>query len=680
MNFAYKSFIKDEFITSEIFTAKLASNQTSHATDFTYIYPTNKDSRYRIRKIRNEELKGQNEKFLKTTSKLANTHFLRILFLSLSCLSELLECVNYHVIYINSTKIFQKEKINNNNKVSFEHSNYFVEDYMFKEFLDEFLNFDELKQCFPLLMRFYSYNPHIYSNTLIRTILVTNKIFLSTYKQVFQINSELNSREQENDLELSTNATKNSSNISNLNMKSLSLNRIYDLYTNPDTSFILRHVLLRFTNNDNILNKCCIDLLDTLMNESQRCDRLFHMDLTLALASIAKMDNFMSLDQRTKDVITNILCQIRRLCKKRPYKANKIVFEVHHTKETFNKIKSFSYPPKKRIKVEKETRTSEKLNDSDHYIDSDSISRSLQSSISSSWSSLRSTTSISASPSNSLQSGTGNKTSQFYDFKNFRLMSSGSNNLLNKAQEKQKGTIYEINNEMKLIIENEFLFCMRSLDAFTKTNSDENDNSKKMCTFIMKNDHLYRILNYLVELFETTSNGSFKLTSWQIFMCLLNMKFDMKDKINYLNELNYSKLTGKNFSLGLNLSFGTCKNDFFKSNECINLRIACNTLEFRRQLKEAYIKYLIDKLCLKSKRTKNAIFWLFNIFKNVKFYLIQKTLIPEIDYYNEFETSDLTNFLLLTSVKPSKFSIKLMNYYCLYQLGFPCIPFTIELV
>jgi hypothetical protein len=78
-----------------------------------------------------------------------------------------------------------------------------------------------------------------------------------------------------------------------------------------------------------------------------------------------------------------------------------------------------------------------------------------------------------------------------------------------------------------------------------------------------------------------------RLNSWQIYNCLANMRFNMNDRENYLSELEKSKHSGK-FVLGFNLGFGQFKDDFYKSNECINLRMLCSTNAFRRELREAY--------------------------------------------------------------------------------------------
>lgn len=121
----------------------------------------------------------------------------------------------------------------------------------------------------------------------------------------------------------------------------------------------------------------------------------------------------------------------------------------------------------------------------------------------------------------------------------------------------------QLNLELKMLVENEFLFCLNSLDAFNKTKClTKRLDSRKMCNFIIKNDHLYRIVKYLIQLFETVqpnassqpilstrthSRSCERITSWTVYLCLLNMKFDVNDKIKYINQMNAS--SGRNDSV-----------------------------------------------------------------------------------------------------------------------------------
>ena len=115
-----------------------------------------------------------------------------------------------------------------------------------------------------------------------------------------------------------------------------------------------------------------------------------------------------------------------------------------------------------------------------------------------------------------------------------------------------------IDREIKLLVENEFLFCLRSLDAFNKTKYMSSASakrvlveSKRISSFISKNDHLYRILKYIIQLFESMQTSAAfanahgttaRITSWSIYTCLLNMKFDVNDKIDINSNLNIQTL------------------------------------------------------------------------------------------------------------------------------------------
>ena len=211
-------------------------------------------------------------------------------------------------------------------------------------------------------------------------------------------------------------------------------------------------------------------------------------------------------------------------------------------------------PSHKRFKADN-TLSSEASSNNGVY-STDSLNyKSLNSTTVSSWSSLRSTSSF--SPSNPTSSANTSGTLASARF--------STNAFSNETP---------ISYTVKLMIENEFLFCLRSLDAFNKTNrSDPN----QMRNFIIKKDHLHRIFNYLVELFDSAHYlpGN-KLSSWQIYQALLDMRFDMNDKIMYVHEINASKARGGHFKRGVSISFGNnleIKNEFLKSKECINMRM-----------------------------------------------------------------------------------------------------------
>lgn len=229
------------------------------------------------------------------------------------------------------------------------------EDFLY--YLNEFVNFDELKQSFAMFMRFYAYNPHVYSDSLIKTLIICNQHFLNTYKNVHELMRQVQTHEHERfmmsnaenngggagidgeNYELvnlsDTNATKNSSTVDSFRTDSMALvksnvKNIYELYANTDTSFILKKVLATFEHNDPVLNRSCIDFLDGLMIECNKHEKLFHMSLALSLANITLLESFRFLDQRIKDLISSILVEIRCMCKRKPRLANKILFDVQN--------------------------------------------------------------------------------------------------------------------------------------------------------------------------------------------------------------------------------------------------------------------------------------------------------------------------------------------------------------
>jgi hypothetical protein len=233
-----------------------------------------------------------------------------------------------------------------------------IDDFMF--YLNEFINFDELKQSFAICMRFYAYNQHVYSDSLIKILIICNQQYLTTFKYAHEFirQAQLNEQEREQfELNSDTNATKNTSTVSSFTTKPINIKAIYDMYANTDTSFIIKEVLGNFENNDPMLNRCCIDFLDSLMNESDKHENLFHMNLALALANITLLDGFRFLDQRTKDLISSMLCEIRCMCKRDPQLANKILFDVHQTTPVNlyqnRLIDEFSSASAKRIKLGK---------------------------------------------------------------------------------------------------------------------------------------------------------------------------------------------------------------------------------------------------------------------------------------------------------------------------------------
>lgn len=582
------------------------------------------ESKHQQQQVTHPHLSATSANYL---PKIANTHFLKVLYLSISCLHELLECINYHLSSIDD--VSRRRRLTS--------SNFANEHYLF---LSEFLNFEDLKLSFAFLMRFYCYNPHIYSDSLLKLILLTNKLYLNTFQSTYSLIRQLHHQEERDQLEMSTNATKNSSTISSLNFKPTSLNRLYDLYANTDTSFIFRHILVKFMDNDPQLNNACIDFLDNLLKKSKKSYRLFHMDLTVALANISMMENFRSLDQQTKEVVSNMLYEIRRLCKRKPYKANRIIFDIragYNNNNNQNRNGS-SY---KRIKLDQNlssgTSAVGQVNES-------------ETTFSSSWSSLLSTSSYSASVSTSKS-----------DYKAKNLLTSKAQNISMSIMNNKP---LDIDNETKTCIENEFLFCIRSVDIYSRgrTSGPGGDS----IDYNIKFEHLFKVFTYLADMYSLNvpDGRSGRPTAWQVYECLRSLS-------------SSNEIAAKTNSLGQSISLQTLssyKNEFLSSRDCVNLRKACHTSHFKKNLKQVYIKYLINKLYSKSRRTKSAVFWLFSLMRNLKAYVVRS------DRMAQFHQTSTINFLLLSSTRPSsEFRNKLIANYHVNKLGVPCIPFTLDL-
>jgi hypothetical protein len=330
--------------------------------------------------------------------------------------------------------------------------------------------------------------------------------------------------------------------------------------------------------------------------------------------------------------------EIKAVCKYDSNLANKLLFDLHYSQSNNNNDDDC---PK---------RKSSKLMKFDSDIKAPSQLSNLTSTSTSSWSSLRSTTNKSSDSSeSSLTSSDHRPEDEINDNEQFFSKNHSTR-------------------EIRVLIESEFVFCLNSLNAFSKTGCDKTVNPKKMYNFIVKNDHLHRILTYLVKLFESFSQ---KLSSWQIYYYLQRMKFQ-NEKIQ------------NNFNRHTNTPELDLPNNYFKSKEYINLRIACSTEEFRKQLKDAYVKYLIEKLCTKSKRTRAAVYWMFNRLRRIKYYLLNK--LDTSPFYkkrasranniNEDKYSSTAQLFFLPP-STSLFEIKLLSYYHLNKLGIPFIPYAL---
>ena len=377
------------------------------------------------------------------------------------------------------------------------------------------------------------------------------------------------------------------------------------------------------------------------MNKSTKRKKLFNMNLALALTRIASGEDFQNLEQKTKNFVSRMLMEIKNVYRHDINLTNKILFDMHylHKNENLNRI----------------SRIQKRVNESPRAV---SQASNLTTTSTSSWSSLRSTSNKSrdSTSDSSLSNSADDEIDDAQSFLNEKEL------LFSKNQSPK---------DIRTLIESEFVFCLNSLNAFVKTGCNKTINPKKIYNFIVKNDNLYRIFTYLVKLFESLNK---KMTSWEIYCHLIKMKFQ-----NEIIDNSFGK--SSNFEYAQNSNDSDKNKYFFKSKEYINLRVACSTEEFRRQLKEAYVKYLIEKLCTKSKRTRAAVYWMFNRLRRIKYYLLNKLDMSSI-LKKRHTRSRSTTDINLNFMPPSTFSlfeIKLLSFYHLNKLGIPFIPFAYEM-
>ena len=610
------------------------------------IFDSNKENIRRIRRYRrmfgNIEVKQEFKKPTSATDpkyppKVVNSNNLKVLYLSISCFNSLVDCINQHLCFSNSKLSRSSSKGN--------------DEHFHIEFLCEFFNFNELKHLFPVLMRFYCYNEHIYSDQLIKTILLTNQIYLNTleYLNEFLIMRKLMDVEKKR---------KRKSN-------KLELKDIYDMYANADTTFIIKRVLLHFVDNDPILNRCVIDLLDTLMSKSSKREHLFHMNLALALANIATMDNFRQFDQRTKDLVSNMLVEIRRLCKRKPNLANKVLLDIHRFKSNNNGNNA------KRARIESHTTSTSTTTTAECHNESKSSNyNTSRSSLSSLYSTSNSNSSLSP-----------------HKLEPERLSPNGPP-FMNSSAKKLNFCKY-VSKELRIVIENEFLFYLRSIKTFSNVSYEQDLNPSVLSSCLIDNGNLYRFINSIIQIFEVNSKDS--VTSWQIYNCLLNMKFDSSNEMNFIYDFDLLGIVAEhnNDPPGLPafcVGYGFNKKEFLRSSLCYNLRIACSTDEFKFKLKEAYCKFIIEKLCAKSTRMRNSVHWIYRHLKRLKTYLALKKkpqpsdrIVEENFHILSYPTTSANIDSTSASQQISKFENILLNYFDAYQAEIPLIPFTYEL-
>jgi hypothetical protein len=198
------------------------------------------------------------EKSHKTTlaslPKVVNKNFLNILYLSINCLYEIMDCIQQHLIYVKTTdfKIKNQELITLDNIINSKDNieNQFEQETQFLVYLHEFLTFEDLKQSFSIIIRFYCYNEHVYTSSLVKAIMLTNEQFLKTFESISQylketeLKGDISEKDIDADLDLSEtlDSSKSFTLVSTLIEKHKRIQDIYSLFYNADTSFMLQKV------------------------------------------------------------------------------------------------------------------------------------------------------------------------------------------------------------------------------------------------------------------------------------------------------------------------------------------------------------------------------------------------------------------------------------------------------
>ncbi len=186
--------------------------------------------------------------------KLVNKNFLNKLYLSINCLCEIMDCIQQHLVYVktNDYKTKNQDPITLHNIVNSKDNdeNFFEQEAQFLVYLHEFLNFEDLKQSFSIIIRFYCYNEHVYTSSLIKAIILSNENFLRTFESITQylkdneVKGDIGEKDQESDLEFSgTNASSKSLTlVSTLIEKHKSIQDVYNMFYNADTGYMLQKV------------------------------------------------------------------------------------------------------------------------------------------------------------------------------------------------------------------------------------------------------------------------------------------------------------------------------------------------------------------------------------------------------------------------------------------------------
>ena len=198
--------------------------------------------------------KTRGPSILSPLPKLVNKNFLNKLYLSINCLCEIMDCIQQHLVYVktNDYKTKNQDPITLDNIVNTKDNdeNFFEQEAQFLVYLHEFLNFEDLKQSFSIIIRFYCYNEHVYTTPLLKAIILSNENFLRTFESISQylkdneVKGDIGEKDQDTDLDLSgTNASsKGLTLVSSLIEKHKSIQDVYNMFYNADTAYMLQKV------------------------------------------------------------------------------------------------------------------------------------------------------------------------------------------------------------------------------------------------------------------------------------------------------------------------------------------------------------------------------------------------------------------------------------------------------
>jgi len=245
----FSNFILKNDLNDILFNNKMRSNFLNEKGG-----PSSSDYFIKSKLFKDNEFKERTIPIASNLPKLVNKNFLNLLYLSIYCLYEIMNCIQQHLVYVktNDYKTKNQDLITLDTIINSKDNdeNFFEQEAQFLVYLHEFLNFEDLKQSFSIIIRFYCYNEHVYTSPLIKAIMLSNENFLKTFELISQylkeseLKGDIVEKDHESDLELSaTNASSKSFTlVSTLIEKHKSIQDVYNLFYNADTSYMLQKV------------------------------------------------------------------------------------------------------------------------------------------------------------------------------------------------------------------------------------------------------------------------------------------------------------------------------------------------------------------------------------------------------------------------------------------------------